>query len=171
MKPEKLTVRAGDKEFSVVVNPGDAGGVINLDGTDYPVELRRLGAGSVSLILEGRSYLFNVSSNGSGEYSLGCAGGEIALEVEDERARLMKRFLGTAAGGRVRKRVRAPMPGLVVKLLVETGAQVKKGQPLAVVEAMKMENEITAHTGGTIAEITVSERQAVEKNEVLMVIE
>ena len=61
------------------------------------------------------------------------------------------------------------MPGLVVKLLVEPGQMVKKGDGVIIVEAMKMENEIRAPFAGEIKEINVSERQAVDKGDTLIV--
>ena len=67
--------------------------------------------------------------------------------------------------------VRAPMPGLVVKLLAEKGDTVKKDQGVIVIEAMKMENEILAPVDGVINQIKVEPGHAVDKNEILLVIE
>jgi biotin carboxyl carrier protein len=74
-------------------------------------------------------------------------------------------------GVKVKETVKAPMPGLVVKVITEIGAVVKKGDPLVVVEAMKMENEIKSSVEGKVTDIKVKEKQAVEKNETLVVIE
>jgi biotin carboxyl carrier protein len=67
--------------------------------------------------------------------------------------------------------LKAPMPGLVTKLLVTEGAFVKQGEPLLILEAMKMENVFKAATDVTISSIKVSERQAVEKGEELIAFE
>jgi biotin carboxyl carrier protein len=64
--------------------------------------------------------------------------------------------------------LRAPMPGLVVKVMVEEGQVVKQGTPLLVLEAMKMENVLKATGDGIIAAIQVKAGQAVEKNETLI---
>lgn len=71
---------------------------------------------------------------------------------------------------RVRKinQLKAPMPGLVVRILVEEGQTVKAGEPLLVLEAMKMENVFKAPADVVIKQIKVSEKQAVEKNTELM---
>jgi biotin carboxyl carrier protein len=67
--------------------------------------------------------------------------------------------------------VKSPMPGKVVRLLVKSGDEIKTGQGVAVVEAMKMENELRAPRGGTVQEVRVREGQAVEAGETLVSIE
>ena len=65
-------------------------------------------------------------------------------------------------------RVKAPIPGLVVRLCVEAGDEVVVGEPLLVLEAMKMENEILAPRGGTITELNVSEGDSVKLGDLLV---
>ena len=65
-------------------------------------------------------------------------------------------------------RVKAPIPGLVTKVCIERGDQVEAGEPLLVLEAMKMENEITAPRNGTVSELNVSVGQVVALHEVLV---
>lgn len=67
--------------------------------------------------------------------------------------------------------VKAPMPGLVLNILVEPGTEVKKGDKLLVLEAMKMENIIKAGGDGKVGKIVVEKGQAVEKNQVLITFE
>jgi biotin carboxyl carrier protein len=69
------------------------------------------------------------------------------------------------------QRILAPMPGKIVRLLVKTGEKVRAGQPLVVVEAMKMENEVRARWDGTIAQTHVKEGVSVEADALLVVIE
>ena len=66
--------------------------------------------------------------------------------------------------------VKAPMPGVIVKVAVAAGDTVTAGQTLAVLEAMKMENEITAASGGTVAQVLINTGAAVETGDVIMVI-
>ncbi|HEY2519521.1 MAG TPA: biotin carboxylase N-terminal domain-containing protein [Streptosporangiaceae bacterium] len=75
-----------------------------------------------------------------------------------------------AAAGLADGVVRAPMPGTVVAALAETGQQVSAGQPLVIVEAMKMEHTVTAPAGGVVAELTVKPGQPVRMDETLAVI-
>ncbi len=66
------------------------------------------------------------------------------------------------------KEVKAPMPGLVLDVVVEKGSEVKKGDNLLVLEAMKMENNIKSPSDGTVKSVTVTKGKAVDKNEVLV---
>ena len=66
------------------------------------------------------------------------------------------------------KELKSPMPGLVIKLDVKVGDTIAKGDPIMILEAMKMENVIKSRGEGKIASITVKEGQAVEKNELLV---
>jgi biotin carboxyl carrier protein len=75
---------------------------------------------------------------------------------------------GATSGSRA---ILAPMPGRIVKVLVKPNESVSARQPLVVVEAMKMENELRAPRSGTIAEVRVSEGASVEANTVLVVLE
>ena len=76
-----------------------------------------------------------------------------------------------ARAGAAPQRLVAPMPGKVVRVLVKTGDAVHARQPLVVVEAMKMENELRASRDGTVAEIHVREGQSVEAGALLIVIQ
>lgn len=67
--------------------------------------------------------------------------------------------------------IKAPMPGLVLKVLVTPGQVIKKGDPVLILEAMKMENVFKSATDAVVKEIKVKERTAVEKGEVLIVLE
>lgn len=66
------------------------------------------------------------------------------------------------------KELKSPMPGLVIKLDVKVGDDIVKGDPIMILEAMKMENVIKSRGEGKVAEVFVKEGQAVEKNELLI---
>lgn len=70
--------------------------------------------------------------------------------------------------GGARTAIKAPLPGVILTLLVKPGDEVKKGQKLFIMEAMKMENEIKSERDGVIASIKVSEGQSVLQEEVIM---
>jgi pyruvate carboxylase subunit B len=90
------------------------------------------------------------------------------VEVKDERGLLLERFgLAEAVEDRARE-VRAPMPGLVVSVLVAPGRQVRAGEGLVVLEAMKMENELRAAADGTVKAVHVAPGDAVGKNALLV---
>lgn len=170
MQSEKLTVTAGGREFQLIINPDGKEDTVLIDGVEVQIHLKRILGDTESLIVEGKSYLFNIGPDNDG-YTLRWYGGETHCAVEDEHARLLKQFVGAGDGGGGIQKVKAPMPGLVVKILTSPGSEVEKGDPLVVVEAMKMENEIGAPVKGVVKEIKVNEKQAVEKGEIMIVLE
>ena len=103
-----------------------------------------------------------------GRYSLWTDGHRFEVEALDERRRAIQDLTGAGAGPRGPAPLIAPMPGLVVRVEVKAGDAVQAGQPLVVMEAMKMENELRAVGPGTVSVVRVSPGQAVEKGTVLV---
>ena len=93
------------------------------------------------------------------------------VDTVDERSRSLRRLLGSPELRQDDGIVRAPMPGLVVRLEVEEGQRVAAGAGLLVLEAMKMENEIRSVSGGTVKRILVRSGQVVEKGSDLVEIQ
>jgi len=91
---------------------------------------------------------------------------DVLLEEAGGAGRVAPRHAAAAAA-----RVTAPMPGRLVKVLVEVGQEVAEGQGLVVMEAMKMENELRAPRAGRVKEIHARERQAVDSGALLVVLE
>ncbi|OPZ75090.1 MAG: Glutaconyl-CoA decarboxylase subunit gamma [Firmicutes bacterium ADurb.Bin456] len=75
---------------------------------------------------------------------------------------------GESAGNSTGKMVKSPMPGTILDINVKSGDQVKRGQVLIILEAMKMENELMAEDDGVIREINVSRGQSVQAGEMLL---
>lgn len=88
--------------------------------------------------------------------------------VHGLREQLMERMGLEEAGASAAKELRAPMPGKVLEVLVEPGQAVNDGDPMLVLEAMKMENVLRAGGDGAVGNILVSEGEAVEKDAVLI---
>ena len=108
---------------------------------------------------------------GKGRYTLSLDGHRYEVEALDERTRTIRELTSAAAGPAGPAPLVAPMPGLVVRVLVEPGVQVAPGQGLVVVEAMKMENELRASAPATVKAVLVQPGQAVEKGAVLVEME
>jgi len=159
------TVIIGDRKFDVAVD--DNGGV-SVGGIGGDAVIRESEPGVYSLVMEGRSYRIVARRNESG-YVVLAAGSEQTVMVETERTRLIRQYAGAPVTTHQRMEVHAPMPALVGRILVKPGDEVGSGQPLLVLEAMKMENEIKAHQAGTVKEVMVTRGQTVEKGELLLV--
>jgi len=127
----------------------------------------RLGSGLYSILLEGRSFEVRVSRlPGAGqnqrdtpEYRVRVGSESFRVTVSDPRSR--RQASGTAASAGSRE-IMAPMPGKIVKLLVQEGDEVTAGQGLLVMEAMKMQNEMRAPRAGRVERIYAVENGGVE---------
>ncbi|HKV85859.1 MAG TPA: biotin/lipoyl-containing protein [Ktedonobacterales bacterium] len=97
------------------------------------------------------------------------AGRPYLVTVEDERSRALASL---ASGAHVSgdAPIRAPMPGLVVNVLAELGAVVERGQTVVVLEAMKMENDLTTPRAGVIKAVRVERGQTVNQGDALVVV-
>jgi biotin carboxyl carrier protein len=124
------------------------------------------------LLVDGVSYEVGIVADATHPERLTVTvrGERIGLEVLDpRRLRLRAAAGGMAVEGEAE--VVAPMPGKIVKVLVEEGQAVAEGEGVVVVEAMKMENELRAPRAGTVAGLSVAEGDTVEGGSVLMRIE
>jgi biotin carboxyl carrier protein len=95
-------------------------------------------------------------------------GRPVVAAVVDERTRRIREMSGTHGAASGPRPLKAPMPGLVVKVEVEAGQAVQAGDGLVIVEAMKMENELKADVAGVVARVLVEPGQAVDKDQVLV---
>ncbi len=92
-------------------------------------------------------------------------------EVQDEARARLARVASAGRARHARRELRAPMPGLVVKVLCQVGDSIPAGQPAIVLQAMKMENELSLPHDGVVAAVSVQPNQTVEQGQVLMVLE
>ena len=126
--------------------------------------------GSPAEAVRYRSHEIAIEARGPGAQVVHVDGQPVAVRIADARALFARRrHESSSAAGPAR--VTAPMPGRVVKVLVRPDEAVAAGQPLVVVEAMKMENELRAPRSGTVGEIRVSEGASIEANTVLLVLQ
>jgi pyruvate carboxylase subunit B len=152
---------------------------VTVNGRDHEVELvERLGAlevavdgkpldfryeevddlGQVVVLREGKSFALSIEGD-EARAAVTLAGHFYDVRLEDERERAAHAAeRGSAPTGGV---VLSIMPGVVVEILVQKGATVEKGQPLLILSAMKMQNEIAAPADGVVAELHVAPGQAV----------
>ncbi|MCA9675624.1 MAG: biotin/lipoyl-binding protein [Kofleriaceae bacterium] len=167
-----LVVTAGGKEVEITVEPPadphqpDARWRVVVDGRTLEVDARPVRPGTWSLIIDGRSHVVDLDARGA--RTAASTGLDEALgTVEDARTRKLARAAARhpAATG---EQLCAPIAGKVVKVLVEVGATVAAGQGVIVLEAMKMENELTAERGGTVAKIHKAAGEPVDSGELLV---
>lgn len=150
--PEENSTAKGklnDKTYNLDIQRVDKNNfrVINENSTDY-VELIKMEEGSdIELRINGRKYKVNARNR-------------FDLMLEELGMSLKK--------SRKISSLKAPMPGLVLDVQVTPGKPVKRGDPLLILEAMKMENVIKAAGAGVVKSIEVNKGDAVEKNQLLI---
>ena len=151
--------------------------LVTVRGRELGVEVKPLSDGRLRVTVEGSSgqpldvTLFGgselVAAIGHHVLELRAAGAEVTVGAERQPVRVenRERRERSPSAGRAGASgsVRAPMPGRIVKVLVETGSSVEKGAAVVVVEAMKMENEIFAPISGSVERVFVSAGDAVER--------
>ena len=93
------------------------------------------------------------------------------VQVKDETDAVLAGLGVAASAGKKVNDLRSPMPGMVLDILTKPGAEVRKGDPLLILEAMKMENIIKASGSGVVKNIPVHKKDAVEKNQLLIEME
>ena len=139
---------------------------LDVAGRRLAADFHRLPDGEVySLLVNGRSYEVRVVQTGS-VIEVTHHGTTLPVEVRHPLEKFVQASLRAAgAGGET---ITAPMPGIVVTVRVRPGERVEPGQSVAVIEAMKMQNELLAHHGGVVTEVLVSERATVGAGQVLL---
>lgn len=163
----KYEASVGGRVLRIEVRAAGAGYTVTVDGTPLQVEASETSRGFTSLVIDGQAREVGVTAR-ENAYAVLVEGRLIEVALSEAGAAGVASRTGAATGP---ARVTAPMPGRLVKVLVEPGQQVAEGQGLVVMEAMKMENELRAPRAGRVKELPARDRQAVESGALLVVLE
>ncbi|KPL03833.1 MAG: hypothetical protein AMJ90_03080 [candidate division Zixibacteria bacterium SM23_73_2] len=167
----KYIARIKGKEFKIDIEEKQGQLEVILDNQPVSVDFSTIKHPNfLSLLLDNLSYDAEVISD-SRKYFVTIGGNRYECTLEDERFARLKDFAGIRSKKVLEKEFKTPMPGLVVAVEVNEGDEVKSGDGMVIVEAMKMENELKASFDGKIKKICVKVGQPVEKDEVLVVFE
>ena len=157
-----------DHQWVAISLEGSAEGyTLRLPDRSLKVDAVILSEGSYSLLLDGSSFDVTVQRSLT-HYSVTVNG--VPFEVALRDPRQFGHRVGSGEDSAGPASVTAPMPGKLVTLLVAEGDSVKEGQGVAVVEAMKMQNELKAPKSGTVEKLCAVEGQALNAGEVLLTI-
>ena len=143
---------------------------VTLNGQPFAWDIADLGQGRFHVLYEGRSYNAEVitADYATKNIVLKLNGQRVELNAKDRFDLLLERLgMSNTAAAKVNE-LKAPMPGLIVDIRVVPGQAVQKGDPLLVLEAMKMENILKAPADGTVANLKVNLRDNVQKGQVLV---
>lgn len=166
-----LEIQIGERVARVELVGQDGNNLrISVDGKVYDTDILMVERGVYSIILDGRSYNVElIESDGPKKYSVNTIFNSYDVEVLDAESKYLKS----------RKRVddledvviSSPMPGKVVRILCKPGDEIKAGETVIIVSAMKMESEYKVRKDRIIKEIKVKEGDTVSANQPLIIIE
>lgn len=141
-----------------------------LDHKPFAASVEAIESGWYSILMGGKSLELRVAAidGKPATYRVRMDGAEFSIEIIDPRKWVRGSGAALAAGS---QNIIAPMPGKVVRILVDEGQSIEAGQGLLVVEAMKMQNEIKSQKAGTVGKVSVHEGQTVNAGQTLMIVE
>lgn len=165
----KLVVEIDGAERVVEIGTRDGRPVFSIDGRPIEADASELAPGIYSILVAGRSFEIRIqeAAGGLGVHLTGRPYPYRAV-VRDPRRRSRSGYAFSAEG---RREIVSPMPGKVVRLLVEENQEVEAGQAVVVVEAMKMQNEIRSPKRGRVAAVLARPGAAVNAGQPLLIVE
>ncbi len=141
---------------------------LTVNGIEHDVDLLQIGADRYSMIIDGKSRIVQVVERSEKRVKVKVDGELLDLGVKNETDLLLERLGMNTSSKKEVKELKAPMPGLVLEVLVEVGQEIEEGDALIVLEAMKMENILKALSKAKIKSIEVDKGQALDKNAILI---
>ena len=161
----KYITTIGEKQFLVEIIDDRH---VSVDGKVYEVDFESVSGQPVySLIVDGKSHESYVAP-GEQDWQVLLRGRLYPVAVVDEREMRLRAAAGIGVAETGEFLLKAPMPGLVVTILVEEGQEIKKGQVLLILESMKMQNELKAPRDGVVHRIKVKTGETVEQKQTLL---
>ena len=142
----------------------------SLNGTSVDVDLLQVHENSFHILRNNKSYSATLVSFNAEEkiMVLNVNGNDYEVSIKDKNDLLLQQLGISAKSSSAVQFIKAPMPGLIINVSVTVGAEVKKGDTLLILEAMKMENVIKSPRDGKIKKVTVELKKAVEKNQMML---
>ena len=165
----KYVVTVNGERIEVALDAGNAA----VDGESAPAHIAQLEGTPVRLVTIGNRVHRVIVRRGEtrGQHTLSIDGHRYDVEALDERTHTIRQLSAASAAPTGPAPLKAPMPGLVVRVSVAVGDTVSAGQGLVAIEAMKMENELRCVAGGRVKAVHASVGQPVEKGALLVEIE
>jgi biotin carboxyl carrier protein len=144
--------------------------IAHIDDNTIGWDMKELPDGTFSILADGKSYnaIIEHIDREAKQLKLKINGNVYELAIKEPIDQLLQKMGLNISTVKKADSIKAPMPGLVLKILVTEGQSIKKGEPVLILEAMKMENVFKAPADAVVKAIKVEEKKAVEKGEVLI---
>ncbi|MEL6820188.1 MAG: biotin/lipoyl-containing protein [Calditrichota bacterium] len=160
-------LRQEENFLPIEIIESDGSYEVRYNNRNFVVDIQHVTGNKYSAIIDGKSLTLFTHKEGK-EQVVTRKHNRLSHAFLTERQRIEAELFGDSAEDVGKGDVKAPMPGMILRVEVAEGDMVKVGQPLLVMEAMKMENEIKAETAGIVKSILAKELQAVEKDDLLL---
>jgi len=157
------------KTHQVELDRGDKVWLCKVDGKFIEVDAALTARDVLSLLVGGKAYEVKRERSLQGELHMVIGSARYAVDVQDPRSLRSRRALAGGEAGP--QKLKAPMPGKVIRILVSEKDEVKVGQGIVVMEAMKMQNELKSPKDGKVQKVLTSEGAAVNAGDTLAIIE
>jgi biotin carboxyl carrier protein len=157
------------KTHQVELNRGDKLWLCKVDGQPIEVDVALTARDVLSLLVGNKAYEIKRERSLQGELHMVIGSARYAVDVQDPRSLRTRRAIGGSDVGP--QKLKSPMPGKIVRILVSEKDEVTVGQGIIVMEAMKMQNEMKAPKSGKVQKILTSEGSTVNAGDTLAIIE
>ena len=157
------------KTHRLELTRGEKTWLCKVDDQEIEVDAALTARDVMSVLVSGKAYEVKRERSLQGELHLVIGSARYAVDVQDPRSLRTRRAAGGAEAGP--QKLTAPMPGKIVRIMVAVGDEVKVGQGIIVMEAMKMQNEMKSLKDGKVQKILTSEGSTVNPGDALAVIE
>ena len=144
---------------------------INYQGKKVDIRLREDPNGFSYIVWKNKKYMLDVIEKNQNRYTIMVNGVWHSFSVETPISLKRRRYLEQQGDSSSVISIEAPMPGKIIDIMVEEGAEVKEGDPVIILEAMKMQNEISSHVTGVVKSVAIRKHDTVMKDDVLIEIQ
>jgi biotin carboxyl carrier protein len=141
---------------------------IRYQGKVVDIRLREDPNGFSYIVWKNKKYMLDIIEKNQNRYTVMINGVWHSFTVETPISLKRRRFLEQQGDASSSVSIEAPMPGKIIDIMVEEGTEVKEGEPIVILEAMKMQNEIASHVSGVVKSIAVKKNDSVMKDDVMI---
>jgi biotin carboxyl carrier protein len=145
--------------------------IIKYQGKKVDIKLREDPNGFSYIVWKNKKYMLDVIEKNQNHYTVMVNGVWHSFSVETPISFKRRKYLEQQGEGSSNVAIEAPMPGKIIDIMVEEGSEVKQGDAIIILEAMKMQNEISSHVSGVVTSISVKKNDSVMKDDVLIEIQ
>lgn len=165
-KPSKLIALSTSNKAYEFKNPLEKR--IKYMGKSVDIKLHEDPNGFSYIVWKNKKYMLDVIEKNQNRYTVMINGVWYSFTVETPISLKRRRYLEKKGETSSLVSIEAPMPGKIIDILVDEGAEVKEGEPIIILEAMKMQNEIASHVNGIVTSVSVRKNDSVMKDDVLI---